>query len=152
MTKTLVVCCILGIILPSFKGIIIRYCKDPYWMNQDLMECHKDSRCSSLVDLGLTSHPGRSQCLCLPCSCAVYDGHKHSLWGFSNGNLSAVNPAIWFFIHLYRLYGLISRSFPSFLWMVLLHWWEYDAGMQESLRTEEDFCFQFWKRSHGASL
>ena len=91
------------------------------------------------MDLGLTSHPGRSQCFCLPCSCAVYDGHQHSLWGFSNGNLSAVSPAIWFFIHFFRLYGLIPRSFPSFLWMVLLHWWEYDAGTQESLRTEYDF-------------
>jgi len=28
--------------------------------------------------------------------------------------------------------------------VVLLHWWEYDAGTQESLRTEYDFCFHFF--------
>ena len=28
--KTLVVCCILGIILPMYMGIIINHCKDPY--------------------------------------------------------------------------------------------------------------------------
>ena len=46
VTKTLVNCCIGGIILPSYMGIVISHYKDPYWTTS-IMECQQGfERCS----------------------------------------------------------------------------------------------------------
>ena len=46
VTKTLVICCILGIILANYIGIIISHYKDPY-QQTSIIECHKGfERCS----------------------------------------------------------------------------------------------------------
>ena len=65
LTKTIVICCILGMVLPSWKGNLISHCKDPY-TPANKMECHKgfercagDSNCDLFDPLIGGHHPLR---------------------------------------------------------------------------------------------